>query len=742
VLHFIALAACANRKLEASDLVVVVFVMVAFDVFQRTLGSRKAGAMTGGESNRLIQGTSLETPGPQTQCFLANSDGALIPQTMIGEVGDLRSVSELNDSDSKDREIVRLQRTLSESSTSNKAKEVQLRNTKKELHNARSALNDSFTEYTSLREEVKNVKKNLGRDHQAVIYRKDIELFALRKGNEQKEKYIQERNNQLEEMARQHKATTELKDAQLKLLKEKLISMERQSSSGLVQETEGDHALEVRILRVRKGRTSLDGDEDRDVTIARLQEQLAAMKTTNEEVVNQQAELQRAWDIAKKIQKALKEEREKHTQTKEELEETAVKLSEAQPPRVRANSMPGRLPTIDEDDHDKNELEAMFDTAQQDNLRLYAEVEALEKRLSDANNKMFIAIQNAEALREQLRLEKAVNEDVETARPSVVHRVHFQRMECQLSEVRDALLAKDEEMDLLRNTIAERDHCVNDLKAEVDAAVKFHTEDQDEIERLKGVVEELKATKQQLMLDHERLALHRTRQRVISADRPDRMSARSSSATLIQAPELSPTLPLTRAAEAEPEPEAVGALPMVEEREGSIQETPKRHLRSMSEKVDRSRWSLMSQDVPPPELRELKHSKRRSWGVRMVKKIVGKDANEDELSTGNREERPVTRRETIKRALGTSALGKNATTVRPSTAAPAPTLVNPLSLNPLTPTTSRSPNAKRRSPSTPRYYATKSSTDLTKKSKEVERPQTSRGREGRERRHRLSWGAT
>ena len=37
------------------------------------------------------------------------------------------------------------------------------------------------------------MKQTLGRDHQAVIYRKDIELFALRKANEQKENHIKDR---------------------------------------------------------------------------------------------------------------------------------------------------------------------------------------------------------------------------------------------------------------------------------------------------------------------------------------------------------------------------------------------------------------------------------------------------------------------------------------------------------------------------------------------------------------------
>ncbi|KAF1833893.1 hypothetical protein BDW02DRAFT_356256 [Decorospora gaudefroyi] len=754
VLHFIAVVRCANRRLEASDLLVVVFVMVGFDVFQRVLGHRAAAAMTGGESDDQPQRPcSSETPGSQTHSVLDTLGPAHFPKTTIAEIGHVSPVStsptgasdtKSTAADSKDREIVRLQHMLTESKTAHKAKEVQLRATKEELHSARETLNETFSEYSSLRNELKTVKQNLGGDHQAVAYRKDIELFALRKGNEQKERYIHEREEKLQEMVQLHRATVEVKDAQLKVLKERLLAMEKQSSPKFEHEPgDGDHALEVRLLRVKKARTPPDAKEDKDIVIARLQEQLAATTRVSEEVVNQQAELQRAWDIAKKIQKALKEERELHTKTREQLQETTVKLSEAESVRNRADSMPGRLPTIAEDEHDKNELGAMFDTAQEDNLRLYAEVAALEKRLSEANTKMFAAIKDAEALRELLRLEKAINEDMETARPSVVHRVHFQRMEGQLNEAHDALTAKDEEIDLLRNTIAEKDHYVKDIQSELTAATAFHSQDQDEIERLKQSVTELQTTKHQLMLDHERLASHRTRQRVISLDRTDRTSARSSGATLIQ--ELSP--PLMRPSN---EPPPVEPMPVVPEREGSIQNTPIRHLRSKSSPKDMpNRWSLISNDIPPPELRELKGSKRRSLGLKeMMKSIVRKDADA-ENGTGGEQEKLIKKDESrIRRVLGSK--DKNAG-IRPTTATARPATAKPATQEAVsTPLTSPLPagvrpaNERRSTPPPPRYYATQSVEDLKAngKEKENDRPQTAVTGDPTRPKSRLSWGAT
>ncbi|KAI4958809.1 hypothetical protein J4E86_004416 [Alternaria arbusti] len=743
--------------------------MVAFDVFQRVLA---AGA-TDCDSESDLQPrspSSSETPRAQTPCDLANAATVPIPKTSAVEDEDFEPIEPISTSqsgasdtktiavDPKDSEIVRLQRSLTESKTAHKAREVQLRITKEELQNAREALNDTFAEYSGLRDQLKAIKQNLGRDHQAIVYRKDIELFALRKGNEQKDKSIQDRDSQLEEMARQHKTIMEVKDAQLKLMRERLISMERQSSPRFSEDgDDGDHALEVRMLRIKKGRSSPEVEEDKDVIIAKLREQLAASAQTKEEVVNQQAELQRSWDVAKKIQKALKEEREKHTQTREQLEESAVKLAELEPqPRSRANSVVGRLPTIDEDEHDKEELEAMFNTTQQDNLRLYAEVAALEKRLVEANARLFTALQEAEAIKVQLSQEMEVNEDMETARPSVVHRVHFQRMEGQVSELREALASKDEEMELLRNTIAEKDHYVKDIQGELDAAATFHTQDQDEIERLQQSIDELKATKYQLMLDHERLGSQRTRQRVISMDRPDRFSARSSGATLIH----EPSPPLTKTSDEAPPVETIPIppMPVVPEREGSIQETPQRHLRSKSSpKETPNRWSLMSHDVPPAELRELKTNRRRSLGLKvMMQKIVRKTQEPEQPSTDSATPAPeaLPKREESKLRRVLAPKDKNMS-IRPSTAAsaiPSKPVGSQAADTPLTsplPTNVRPPNPRRNTPTTPRYYAVTANATgpeagaaQKEKEQEKERPRSAMGPEAAKSKSRLSWGAT
>ncbi|KAI1517369.1 CCDC158 multi-domain protein [Pyrenophora tritici-repentis] len=812
-LHFIALASCANRKLEAHDLVIVVFVMVAFDMFQRVLVRGEADATKADESEEQPQQMSpVETVGAPTRSIPVNLAGTSSAKATSVKVEESEPVlpSQLVAADTiptaydfKDREIVRLQRSLTETKTSHKAKEVQLRITKEELHNAREALNKTFTEYTGLREELKIIKQNLGRDHQAIVYRKDIELFALRKGNEQKDKYILERDIQLEEMARQHKTTIEVKDAQLKLMKERLISVERQLSPRFSEE-DGENALEVRLLRVRKGRASLEAEDEKDALIARLQAQLTVSNTTNEEIVNQQAELQRAWDIAKKIQKALKEERERHEQTREDLESAAAKLSEVEPQtRSRADSAPSRLPTIDEDEHDKNELEAMFDSTQQENLRLYAEVAALEKRLTDANARLFTAIQEVEALREQLAQEQTVNDDFEAARPSVVHRVHFQRMEGQLAEARDAVAAKEEEIELLRNTIAEKDHYVKDLKGEVDAAVNFHTQDQDEIDRLKQTIADLQATKYQLMLDHERLVAQRPRQHVISLDpidrtervdrtdrteraeridrteRGERSSARSSGATLIQ--ELSPSARVSQ----EPMPvESMPAMPAVTEREGSIQKTPARHLRSKSTpKAIPARWTLMSQDAPPPELRELKTTQRRSLNLKgMMHKFVGKHAEPEkqkasegptaaETQLAKEKEAKLMKRDNsmMRRALAprdrnVSARPMTSTGVTSLTGMTKPRAAS----QPLGSTTSlsmasdakaqspRPPITRRSTPMVPRYYASaeeeadakkdeKEKENAAAKGKDADRPSTgvpAAPKEPSKHKSRLSWSAT
>jgi hypothetical protein len=452
LLHLFLLLASAHQKLGIQELCIFALVMVSFDVFQRAL-DRDASTSGAGKSDDGLQALpAAETLVTRTRSVHPISDELYQPtRPSTAHVARTRantdsrgSVTKPSSADSKE-DIVRLQSTVTDLKTANKAKEVLLHRTREELKNARETLNQTFAEYCSMRDEMKTIKQTMARDHQAVVYRKDIELFALRKGNEQKERYIKDHDAKLDEVFQQQKATVDLKDAQLKMLKERVAFLDRQTSPKFGHDHEesvdGDHALQVRLLRVKKptkraeesqsdpSESTTAADEEKDAIIASLHEQLATAKKAAEEVVNQQAELSRAWDVVKKIQAALKEERELHTQTREQLQEISVRLEEEQDSRT--NSI-GRLPTIEED---KDELEAMFDTAQEDNLRLYAELEALEKRLRDANIRMFTAEHEVAALREQVQLEQTISNDLETARPSVVHRVHFQRMEGQLKEV-------------------------------------------------------------------------------------------------------------------------------------------------------------------------------------------------------------------------------------------------------------------------------------------------------------------
>lgn len=733
VLQFLVVLFCASHKFEGRHSLVLVFVMVAFDLFQHAVGCTPFDAIVGGESHHSPQQTSpSETPDIETRTTSANASAAITGTRNLIPALAQRSTTpdtSLITFDAKDREIVRLQRSLTELKTAHKATETQLRISKEELFNARETLNGTFAEYANLREELKIVKQNLGRDHQAIIYRKDIELFALRKGNEQKDACIKERDARLEEMARQHKATIEVKDAQLRLMKERIISIERQAELGLSDEAdEGDHALEVRLLRVRKGRDSKGGEEDKDLIIAKLQEQLAAIAKPNEYVVNHQAELSRAWDVAKKTKKALKEERERHVQTQEKLEEVTIKLAEADSQsESRGSPLPGRLPTINENDHDKNELEAMFDTTQEENLRLYAEVTALEKRLADANARMFAAVRESEAFREQYKSEQPVNEDTKTVRPSLVHHVHFQRMEDQLDELRRTLKIKEEEAKKFRKTIADKDQHIKEIQGELDAAASFHTQDQDEIERLKQSIAELQATKYQLMLDRERLVTHRPRQRVLSAERTERTSARSSGATLIQ--EMSP--PSTTPSEentSTPVPQEVE----VQEREGSIQQTPVRHVRGKrSVKSINTRWNLMSQDLPPPELRAAKGTRSKSTSFKdVMQKMVGSKTQDS----------------VIRRVLVPK--DKNATP-RPSTSAsikpPKPierSSTTPPATSPVPQNLGVAAKPKRANlTQQQRYYAAHDATIMEIPAASV-RPYTANEAEGQRPKSRYSWGAT
>ncbi|XP_014555186.1 hypothetical protein COCVIDRAFT_17223 [Bipolaris victoriae FI3] len=733
VLQFLVVLFCASHKFEGRHSLVLVFVMVAFDLFQHAVGCTPFDAIVGGESHHSPQQTSpSETPDIETRTTSANASAAITgTRNLIPALAQRSSTPDtsLITFDAKDREIVRLQRSLTELKTAHKATETQLRISKEELFNARETLNGTFAEYANLREELKIVKQNLGRDHQAIVYRKDIELFALRKGNEQKDACIKERDARLEEMARQHKATIEVKDAQLRLMKERIISIERQAELGHSDEAdEGDHALEVRLLRVRKGRDSKGGEEDKDLIIAKLQEQLAAIAKPNEYVVNHQAELSRAWDVAKKTKKALKEERERHVQTQEKLEEVTIKLAEADSQsESRGSPLPGRLPTINENDHDKNELEAMFDTTQEENLRLYAEVTALEKRLADANARMFAAVRESEAFREQYKSEQPVNEDTKTVRPSLVHHVHFQRMEDQLDELRRTLKIKEEEAKKFRKTIADKDQHIKEIQGELDAAASFHTQDQDEIERLKQSIAELQATKYQLMLDRERLVTHRPRQRVLSAERTERTSARSSGATLIQ--EMSP--PSTTPSEentSTPVPQEVE----VQEREGSIQQTPVRHVRGKrSVKSINTRWNLMSQDLPPPELRAAKGTRSKSASFKdVMQKMVGSKTQDS-----------VIRRVLVPKDKNATPRPSTSASIKPSKPIERSSTTPPAT-SPVPQNLGVAAKPKRASlTQQQRYYAAHDATIMEIPAASV-RPYTANEAEGQRPKSRYSWGAT
>jgi hypothetical protein len=274
---------------------------------------------------------------------------------------------------------------------------------------------------------------------------------------------------------------------------------------------------------------------------------------------------------------------------------------------------------------------------------------------------------------------------------------------------------KVDEIEHLKKAIAGKNDYVKDLQAEVDAAVSFHTQDQDEIERLKQSFAELQATKDQLMRDHERLAVQRTRLRLASTERT---SARSSGTTLIQ--ELSP--PLTKLSN-EPAPvEALPEIPLPAEatRNNSIQQTPKRHIRSESTP---NRLSLMSHDVPPPELRGFR---RRSLGLKdFMKKMVKKDPRADNTQESVQNEASTAR--AILTPRDTNAI------LRPKTAAPKTVDEDPFidTSIPLPPAV-RPANVRRH---TPRYYATQDA-------KVDERPQTATGEVKASKANRLSWGTT
>ncbi|KAJ8113724.1 hypothetical protein OPT61_g4218 [Boeremia exigua] len=625
ILHLVSVASFVVQGVRSSDWLVAALVMVSFDVFQRALDG---DAIANNESYHQISAPSsaVETLLDQAHSLLVESQIVDLPRrsVFLSQTGDPTAI--IGPHDSKDREIVRLQWSLTDLQTAIKAKDAELGAARLELLNVKDALTKSFADILVLRDDMRIMKQTLGKDHQSVVYRKDIELFALRKGDEQRERHIQEKDTQYNETFKQQRATLELKEAQLVVLKERLAAMERQASPKFGQDTRfeennnGDHALEVRLLRVKKGRQSLSGSEDdKDAMIEQLRRELAIASRSAEDVVNQQAELQRAWDISKKIQSALKEERERHEQTKLFLREASAELEDTHIGRKRSRSDPsGRLPTIEE--NDQNELEAMFDTAQQDNLRLHMEIETLDKRVRDANARIFQADQEIEALREQVRLEHAINEDMETARPSVVHRVHFQRMEGQLKESREEQAKKEAELQRLRTTLQQRDRQLDNLQADMDAALKNSELLHHEVKQLKQSIVDLGAAKERLIRDHERLATQHSGHRVSSAEF---ISARTSGATLIN--EHSPPPRLTPSDDVRP----VSVTPML----GSptlngarSKHATRGHRRNQSDSQARNLVDAGTES-------NMGYVKRRSGlGLRdMMKRIVKKDTSIDSV---------------------------------------------------------------------------------------------------------------
>jgi hypothetical protein len=681
-LHVLALVTVANQRISIQDLLAIAFVMASFEAFQRSLIS------VGAECEEDT--SAPETLLAQTHSIMAQSDiKVLLPDTLDSSMQDQSpALSRSNILTCKEEEVLRLQRSLTEAKTSEKVKEIEMKRAQADLRTARDTLNETFAEYSSLRDEMKTMKQTVGRDHQTIIYRKDIELFALRKGNEQKENLIKDKDTKLEEVHRVHKATLELKDAQMQNLKERVAFLEKKDNKCTIEgevksvsRAKGDQAVQVKLLRV-KGRNSLDVErsvEQKEAKISKLKGDLASAAKASEILAMKQDELRRAWDATYELQNALTEEQQMHMQTRDKLQEVFIQLDE-QVKRQGERGSPARLPTIEE--QDKKELETMFNSAQQDNLRLYAELDALDKRLREANARVFVSDREIDQLREQLRLEKGINEDMETARPSLVHRVHFQRMEGQLKDSQDLISDKEDEIVLLKEDIAAKDQDIVDiLKAKADvlsdcSALKI------EREELKMTIQSLETTKQQLMLDHERLAAHRSRQRTQSSDHA---STRSSGATLTDPNANLQVVTNDAAEEPLPTAEPVTTIEMSEIRDGpdggSIQNTPASTYRFPLSTRDK-RISMISDKAPPKELRGT-HSKRQSLKGFMLK-VVGKDSEgekKDKMSvTGTGKETTKRKEESLLKAKRQSGLAP-----KPKISALAPRDKNTL----MRPTTAR-----------------------------------------------------
>ncbi|KAF2464597.1 uncharacterized protein BDR25DRAFT_296535 [Lindgomyces ingoldianus] len=648
-LHVLALVTVAGQRISVQDILVAALVMTSFEAWRTITHSTIEGRDPDAPSTLAVK-TLLSS----THSTVAESDIAVCPGNKANNAQGSVAARTFATADPKDKEIMHLQNTLIEVKTAEKNKETDLKRTQVDLRNARETLTETFAEYTSLRDEMKTMKANIGRDQQSVIYRKDIELFALRKSIEQKESYIKEKDVKVDEIKRQHKATLELKDAQIRSLKDRVAIFESHEKQAIHNrsKSEGQHqaALRVKLLKVN-GRSSEEIErpsEEKDAEIARLRDCLAGAEKASETLAHAQAELRRAWDATLEAERALNEERRHHAQTRAELQETANRF-EDELKRSSQKSSPTRLPTIDE--QDRKELEAMFNAAQQDNLRLYSNLDAADKELREITTRLSTAEQELDALREQLKLEQSISADMETARPSIVHRVHFQRMEGQLKESRDLLTAKNDEIQQLQKSASAKDAEISAIKKTKEAAETTQFQLQAENENLKKSITELEATKTQLMMDHERLAKYRARDRNSnSSSSADHMSARSSGATLITEP-----VHLVMQSEV-PLPDrpatVVGESGMVV----SAADTPKTN--SLVDSPRANGFSMISNDTPPLELRS---SRRKSLTLKGLMRKMGRKEHDEAT------EKEVERRDRPKTALALGPKDKNAA-LRPKTA--------------------------------------------------------------------------
>ncbi|KAF2006159.1 hypothetical protein P154DRAFT_254451 [Amniculicola lignicola CBS 123094] len=596
-LHIFVLVTITHQRVSLQDVLVVTAVMLSFEALRRASelsSTQDEPHPFSGSGNHL------------------NSSNVIVTETEIVD-----HASERTDSigvgcafETGEEEIDRLRRALVQVQTADKNKETDLRRTQIDLRNARDTLNDTFAEYTSLRDEMKTVKQTIGRDHQAIIYRKDIELFALRKGNEQKENYIKEKEAKLEDLHRSYRAALDLKDAQMRNLKERVAFLERQQSHSIDSNPGGEEkhpaALQVKLLRVQ-GRNSVEVERPNEETvleIAKLKEELAEAQRGSEAVSRIQDELHRAWNSTYEMQNALNDEQQNHAQVREKYQEVAKRLEEEMKKNMLRTPLP-RLETIQE--QDRQELEVMFNAAQQDNLKLYAELETKDKLLRETSVQLAAKEQDLSGLREELKIEKSINEDMEAARPSVVHRAHYQRMEGQLKEIRYKLTVKIAELEQLQlNAQVTSEELEQNTKAK-----KLLKESlahlQDENTGLKRQIAELEAAKEQLMLDHERLSKHRTRETRISS--AEYTSARSSGATLITDPSNRPIS--AEVSSQVPVPSRPTAADVV-----------------VTNDFETNRFSLISTSAPPLELRSTKRKSLTLKGI--VRKLIRRDEKGDD----------------------------------------------------------------------------------------------------------------